>query len=157
MNLFWAFFYNTIGIPLAASVFYSVLEWKLNPMFAAAAMSLSSVCVVLNALRLKLFKPKFHYNRSNDSNNINYTKIEKDDDTMKKIVKVEGMSCNHCKASVEKALNSLNGVSEAKVDLKKKIAVVSLEREVEDKALMEAVNNAGYEAISVEVKKGLFS
>lgn len=157
MNLFWAFFYNTIGIPLAAGVFYSVLEWKLNPMFAAAAMSLSSVCVVLNALRLKLFKPKFHYNRSNDSNNINYTKIEKDDDTMKKIVKVEGMSCNHCKASVEKALNSLNGVSEAKVDLKKKIAVVSLEGEVEDKALMEAVNNAGYEAISVEVKKGLFS
>ncbi|MFQ9511091.1 MAG: heavy-metal-associated domain-containing protein, partial [Lachnospiraceae bacterium] len=73
------------------------------------------------------------------------------------IVKVEGMSCNHCKASVEKALNSLNGVSEAKVDLKKKIAVVSLEGEVEDKALMEAVNNAGYEAISVEVKKGLFS
>lgn len=157
MNLFWAFFYNTIGIPLAAGVFYSVLEWKLNPMFAAAAMSLSSVCVVLNALRLKLFKPKFHYNRSNYSNNINYTKIEKDDDTMKKIVKVEGMSCNHCKASVEKALNSLNGVSEAKVDLKKKIAVVSLEGEVEDKALMEAVNNAGYEAISVEVKKGLFS
>ena len=158
-NLFWAFFYNSIGIPLAAGVFFYVLGWKLNPMFAAAAMSLSSVCVVSNALRLKLFKPR---RISTDRNNQDQSTIEMKTETegdqseMKKVITIKGMSCEHCKARVEKALNAINGV-EAKVDLKKNNATVSLKTEVSDETLKNAVNEAGYEAVSVEEKKGLFS
>ena len=153
-NLFWAFFYNAIGIPLAAGVFYNILGWKLNPMFGAFAMSLSSVCVVSNALRLKLFKVY-------DKNIINEEKFENEfeegeDEEMKKIVKVDGMNCSHCQAKVESALSALDGVSEAKVNLKKKIAVVTLEKEVNDDTLLKAVNDAGFTGVSVEVKKGLF-
>lgn len=158
-NLFWAFFYNSIGIPLAAGVFFSVLGWKLNPMFAAAAMSLSSVCVVSNALRLKLFKPRRISTGQNnhDQSTIEIkTETEGDQSEMKKVITINGMSCEHCKARVEKALNAIDGV-EAKVDLKKNNATVSLTTEVSDEVLKNAVNEAGYEAVSVEEKKGLFN
>ncbi len=163
MNLFWAFFYNSVGIPLAAGVFYSVLGWKLNPMFGAAAMSLSSVCVVSNALRLKFFKPHFHTAPESASpaapispSPEEISEIEEgDDDTMKKIVTVEGMHCPHCQASVEKALSAVEGVTSAKVDLKKKTATVALSQEVADDVLMKAVADAGFEPVSVAVKKGL--
>lgn len=147
-NLFWAFFYNSIGIPLAAGVFYNILGWKLNPMFGAFAMSLSSVCVVLNALRLRFFKT---YDK-----NINEEFEEGEDEDMKKIVRVDGMNCSHCQAKVEAALSSLDGVSEAKVNLKKKIAIVTLEKEVNDDILLKAVNDAGFTGVSVSEKKGLF-
>ncbi|TQI66204.1 heavy metal translocating P-type ATPase [Clostridium sp. KNHs216] len=156
-NLFWAFFYNSIGIPLAAGVFFSLLGWKLNPMFGAAAMSLSSVCVVSNALRLKLFKPR-RISAGQKQNEIeNPIKIEAEGDLseMKKVITINGMSCEHCKARVEKALNAIGGV-EAKVDLKKNNATVSLKTEVSDEALKNAVQEAGYEVVSVEEKKGLF-
>ncbi len=153
-NLFWAFFYNAIGIPLAAGVFYNILGWKLNPMFGAFAMSLSSVCVVSNALRLKLFKV-YDKNIINEENFENEFE-EGEDEEMKKIVKVDGMNCSHCQAKVESALSALDGVSEAKVNLKKKIAVVTLEKEVNDDTLLKAVNDAGFTGVSVEVKKGLF-
>lgn len=156
MNLFWAFFYNSIGIPLAAGVFYSILNWKLNPMFAAAAMSLSSVCVVTNALRLKLFRPKFTTPISEPAAPESEILQIEDDDTMKKIVKVEGMHCQHCQATVEKVLSGLQGVSSAKVDLDKKTATVSLESDVSDDVLMQTVNDAGFQAISVTEKKGFF-
>ena len=168
-NLFWAFFYNSIGIPLAAGVFYPFLGWKLNPMFGAAAMSLSSVCVVSNALRLKFFKPSFQKNAAPApqvsaacpaacpvlQNESIENSEEGEDETMKKIVHVEGMHCDHCKASVEKALSAVEGVASAKVDLKKKTATVALEKDVADSALLDAVNEAGFQAISVEEKKGL--
>lgn len=147
-NLFWAFFYNSIGIPLAAGVFYNILGWKLNPMFGAFAMSLSSVCVVLNALRLRFFKV---YDK-----NINEEFEEGEEEEMKKIVRVDGMNCSHCQAKVESALSSLDGVSEAKVNLKKKIAIVTLEKEVNDDILLKAVNDAGFTGVSVSEKKGLF-
>lgn len=156
MNLFWAFFYNSIGIPLAAGVFYSILNWKLNPMFAAAAMSLSSVCVVTNALRLKLFRPKFATPISEPTAPESEILQIEEDDTMKKIVKVEGMHCQHCQATVEKVLSGLQGVSTAKVDLDKKTATVTLESDVSDDVLMQTVNDAGFQAISVTEKKGFF-
>jgi len=152
-NLFWAFFYNSVGIPLAAGVFFSLLGWKLNPMFGAAAMSMSSVCVVSNALRLKLFKPKratIHQNPIDD------IKTEGVDSDMKKVISIKGMSCEHCQARVEKALNAVEGV-EAKVDLKKNNATVTLKTPVDDEVLMSAVKEAGYEPVSIEEKKGLFS
>lgn len=161
-NLFWAFFYNSIGIPLAAGIFYSILEWKLNPMFASAAMSLSSVCVVLNALRLKLFKPHFAGGIERGSETIVTASIENnhieegDQENMKKIVHVNGMSCGHCQAAVEKALGAVTGVKEVKVNLDKKIATVTLEADVSDQILMDTVKEAGYEPVSVEEKKGLF-
>ena len=149
-NLFWAFFYNAIGIPLAAGVFYNIFGWKLNPMFGAAVMSLSSVCVVSNALRLKLFKPKYVYLDEEELSN------EGEDDKMKKVIRIDGMNCGHCQAKVEGALSSLNGVSKVKVDLKKKIATVTLEEDIIDDVLLKTVNDAGFKAISIETKKGLF-
>lgn len=166
MNLFWAFFYNSVGIPLAAGIFYSMLGWKLNPMFGAAAMSLSSVCVVTNALRLRFFKPKYKGSAPKEMRQENTTgeyqvtdqinQEEGEDDSMKKVITVEGMSCGHCQATVEKALAGLAGVKTAKVDLKKKTASVQLSEEVADDVLMAAVNDAGFTAVSVEEKKGLF-
>lgn len=152
-NLFWAFFYNSVGIPLASGVFISLLGWKLNPMFGAAAMSMSSVCVVTNALRLKLFKLKRAAIHQNPSENII---IEGVDSDMKKVISIKGMSCEHCQARVEKALNAIEGV-ETKVDLKKNNATVTLKTSVDDEVLMNAVKEAGYEPVSIEEKKGLFS
>ncbi len=163
-NLFWAFIYNTVGIPLAAGVFFNVLSWKLNPMFAAAAMSMSSVSVVSNALRLKFFKPArmtaepedkstalknddiqvTTEDLSNKSNNIN------GGNEMKKVLVVEGMSCGHCKAAVEKALKSVAGVENAVVDLNSKTAEVTLTGEVSGDALSKAVTDAGYEVVEVK-------
>ena len=144
-NLFWAFFYNIIGIPLAAGVFYNLLDWKLNPMFAAAAMSLSSVTVVLNALRLLQFKP---LRLQNDNAQILNELINqnKEISMIQKTLKIEGMSCGHCSARVEKALNALNGV-EAKVDLAAKTAQINLTEEVSDEILKKAVIDAGYEVL----------
>ncbi len=167
MNLFWAFFYNCIGIPLAAGVFYSVLGWKLNPMFGAAAMSMSSVCVVTNALRLRWFKPSFTAKPSSAANPAPAPQIQEqptdeidnptqgEENVMKKIVVVEGMHCAHCQASVEKALSQVEGVTEAKVNLEKKTATVRMDREVSDEALKKAVTDAGFEPVSVTLKKGL--
>ncbi len=153
-NLFWAFFYNSIGIPLAAGAFYYLLGWKLNPMFGAAAMSMSSVCVVSNALRLRFFKPKHAEPDQAGNQTINHND-KGESDTMKKVIAINGMSCEHCQARVEKALNAIDGVA-AKVNLKKNIAVVDLKKDVDDQILKDAVNEAGYEAVSVSEQKGLF-
>lgn len=144
-NLFWAFFYNIIGIPLAAGVFYSLLEWKLNPMFAAAAMSLSSVTVVLNALRLLQFKAN-HAKEVNSAILSDSQTPNKEIIMTQKTLKIEGMSCGHCSARVEKALNAIEGV-EAKVDLAAKTAQVNLTEEVSDETLKKAVTDAGYEVL----------
>lgn len=137
-NLFWAFFYNILGIPLAAGVFYVLLGWKLNPMFAAAAMSFSSVSVVLNALRLKNFKPQ----------NVSKENLNKVNMIQKTLV-IEGMSCPHCSARVEKALNAIDGV-EAIVSLEEKSAKVKISGEVSDDILKRAVEDAGYQVSYIE-------
>ena len=148
-NLFWAFFYNAIGIPLAAGVFYSFLGWKLSPMFGAAAMSLSSVCVVSNALRLKFFKPRHAVPASaGEDRNMITTTVEKGEKTMKKVITIEGMMCNHCTAHVEKALNAIDGVS-AVVSLEDKNATVTLSKDVSDDVLTQAVTDAGYTVVSI--------
>lgn len=165
-NLFWAFFYNCIGIPLAAGVFYNALGWQLNPMFGAAAMSLSSICVVSNALRLKFFKPE-HLRRSGSSqeDTIIETKPEKvlqepgsekerEEKKMAKHeveLKVEGMMCAHCKAHVEKALCGLNG-AEAEVDLDAGTATVRSEEEISDDVFKMTIEDAGYELKGIERK-----
>ncbi len=133
-NLFWALCYNAFGIPLAAGIFEPLFGWSLSPMFGAAAMSLSSISVVTNALRLKAF------NRKGDIG------------TMKKVLTVEGMSCGHCAARVEKALSETAGVASAKVNLKKKTAVVTLSADVSDAALADAVEKAGYKAVDIKEK-----
>lgn len=153
-NLFWAFFYNSIGIPLAAGVFFSVLGWRLNPMFAAAAMSLSSVCVVSNALRLKLFKPRRGALAEisvpiETESKIVKTETKEVVKTMKKTMKIEGMMCAHCSGRVEKALCALDGVT-AKVDLEAKTAMIETEGRVDDDALKAAVADAGYEVVSLD-------
>ena len=151
-NLFWAFFYNVCGIPLAAGVFFPVLGWKLNPMFAAAALSFSSAFVVGNALRLKLFRPKL--TQQETQNTIETTtqqEVLKEETTMKKVLKIEGMMCNHCTGRVEKALNDMDGV-QAVVSLDDKSATVTLSKELSDETLVQAVTDAGYEVVDIETK-----
>ena len=156
-NLFWAFFYNCIGIPLAAGVFIGVTGWQMNPMFGAAAMSLSSFCVVTNALRLNLVKihdpskdrkmknavhgPLFEAGAAADKK----VNTEKGDSDMKKIMKIEGMMCPHCEARVKKALEAVDGVISAAPSHEKAEAVLELSKAVSDEALTAAVTEAGYE------------
>jgi Cu+-exporting ATPase len=173
-NLFWAFFYNTVGIPLAAGVFFSILGWKLNPMFAAAAMSLSSVSVVTNALRLKGFKPKLsqyhdfdevkNYTNKNNISEENKTslhnpadektnfeienhEIKEGESIMKKEIFIEGMSCNHCKARVEKTLNAVEGVKKTEVILEENKAIIESEVEISEAMLIELIDEAGYKVV----------
>lgn len=168
-NLFWAFFYNVIGIPLAAGIWIPVFGWKLNPMFGAAAMSLSSFCVVTNALRLNLFRM---YDAGKDRRIKNAvtgqtaaaaakepddalekkseTNQKKENETMKKTMKINGMMCGHCEARVKKALEAVEGVQEAVVSHESGNAVVTLTSDVADEVLKKAVEDQDYEVVSVE-------
>ncbi|MFR0962483.1 MAG: heavy metal translocating P-type ATPase [Dorea sp.] len=149
-NLFWAFFYNIIGIPLAAGVWYPLFEWKLNPMFGAAAMSLSSFCVVSNALRLNLFKM---YDASKDKKlkaKKEKKRSKKEDKTMKKIMHIEGMMCGHCEAAVKKALEALPQVDEAVVSHEAGTAELTLNAEIADDVLKKTVEDKDYTVTSVE-------
>ena len=148
-NLFWAFIYNIIGIPLAAGVFISVLGWQLNPMFAAAAMSLSSFSVVTNALRLNLFK-MYDSKRDYRINKKLKTTTEKETKTMKKTLKIEGMMCGHCEMHVKKALETLDGVTNAEVSHKTGTAVITTEKEISDDILKQAVADQGYHVTDIQ-------
>ena len=139
-NLFWAFIYNIIGIPLAAGVFIPLLGWQLNPMFGAAAMSLSSFCVVSNALRLNLFDP--HSARKDHK-----IKFAKEPKTMQKTLKIEGMMCTHCSGRVKKALEELPGVVSAEVSHESGTAVVTMSAPVDDATLKKAVEDQGYQVV----------
>ena len=146
-NLFWAFIYNIIGIPLAAGIFISLLGWKLTPMFGAAAMSLSSFCVVTNALRLNFFKM---YDAGKDKKINTDHKKSKERITMEKTIKIEGMMCGHCEATVRKALEALPQVEAAKVDHTAGTAVVTLKDDVEDEVLKKAVEDKDYKVVSIQ-------
>ena len=155
-NLFWAFIYNIIGIPLAAGAWYMLLGWKLNPMFGAAAMSLSSFCVVTNALRLNLFKMHDASKDQKIKNSVVLEEIQvqnitkQEEKTMKKTMKIEGMMCGHCEAAVKKALESLEGVEEAIVSHEEGTAVVSMTNEVSDDVLTQTVEDKDYKVTEIE-------
>lgn len=169
-NLFWAFIYNVIGIPLAAGVFISMLKWQLNPMFGAAAMSLSSFSVVTNALRLNFFKmhdpSKTHgakvgpdkydlagHTAGDDSTKTGYRKIhnsEKETKTMEKTLKIEGMMCGHCEAHVKKALEGLDAVTQAQVSHESGTAVVTLSGEISEDVLRQTVADQGYKVTDIQ-------
>ena len=134
-NLFWAFIYNVIGIPLAAGVFTPITGWQLNPMFAAAAMSLSSFCVVTNALRLNFLKLR---------------KKERVGKVMKKTMKIEGMMCGHCEARVKKTLEGLTEVELAEVSHQNGTAVITLKSNISDEELKKVIEAQDYKVISVE-------
>ena len=155
-NLFWAFFYNVIGIPLAAGVWIPLVGWQLNPMFAAAAMSLSSFCVVTNALRLNMVDiystakdKKVKNSQSLQAVQINNQQIEMEEKTMTKTMKIEGMMCGHCEARVKKALEALAEVVEAAVSHEAGTAVVTLNTDIADEVLTKAVEEQDYKVLSI--------
>ncbi len=150
-NLFWAFIYNVIGIPLAAGAFTSAFGWELKPMFGAMAMSLSSFCVVMNALRLNLVNPfnsKHDYKRKRKINNKKTNKEE--NKTMKKTIKIKGMMCNHCVSTVKKALSAINGVEEVEVSLENGTAEVKAISTVTNEDLKNAIENVDFEVVSID-------
>ena len=156
-NLFWAFFYNVIGIPLAAGVWIPLLGWKLNPMFGAAAMSLSSFCVVSNALRLNLFNmhdarhdKKRVFKNSEEPAQPDTIKSKKENEAMTKTMKIEGMMCQHCEARVKKTLEGLDQVDSAEVSHAKGTAVVTLNGQVDDSVLKDAVEAQDYKVVGIE-------
>ena len=152
-NLFWAFFYNVIGIPLAAGLWYPLLGWKLNPMFGAAAMSLSSFCVVTNALRLNLcrvYDPKHDRKATPDRKNKTDKSNESEEKSMTKTMNIEGMMCGHCEARVKKALEALDAVSEAAVSHESGTAVVTLSSDISDEKLKETVEAEDYKVTSIQ-------
>ena len=142
-NLFWAFIYNVIGIPLAAGLWYPLFGWKLNPMFGAAAMSLSSFCVVMNALRLNLFD--VHSTKKDYR-----IRGKKENERMTKTMHITGMMCGHCEARVKKTLEAIEGVKEAIVSHEAGTAVVTLDADVADSVLKEAVEAQDYPVTSIE-------
>jgi P-type Cu2+ transporter len=147
-NLFWAFIYNVIGIPLAAGVWIHLLGWQLNPMFAAAAMSLSSFCVVTNALTLNLFNirnTKHDHKRKNK-----HKQVKEEEITMEKTIRIEGMMCQHCEATVKKTLEELDGVKSAQVSHEKGTAVVDMVSPLSDNVLKKAVEDKDYKVTSIE-------
>ncbi len=146
-NLFWAFFYNALGIPLAAGVFYPLFALKLTPMIGSLAMSMSSLCVVSNALRLRFFKSKYITENNISPADIKPTEETKGNDNMTKIIKVEGMMCPRCEAHVTKALLAIDGVEEATASHEENIATVKLSKDVDFEVLKKAVVDEGYEVI----------
>ncbi|MDE6921718.1 MAG: metal-transporting ATPase, partial [Lachnospiraceae bacterium] len=157
-NLFWAFFYNIIGIPLAAGVWIPLFGWQLNPMFGAAAMSLSSFCVVTNALRLNLIdiysarrdRRRHLTCRENSSGTIDHHTMKEGEGNMTKTMKIEGMMCGHCEARVKKCLEALEQVAEAAVSHEAGTAVLTLRAEISDDVLKKTVEDQDYKVISVE-------
>ena len=155
-NLFWAFFYNTIGIPLAAGLLIPVLGWKLNPMFGAAAMSLSSFCVVTNALRLNLLNIRSTKKDKKKKNTIDVSLIninnneKKEVNEMTKTMNIKGMMCGHCEAAVKKALEALPEVASAEVSHEKGTAVVTLEKEIADDVLKKTIEDKDYEVVEIK-------